>query len=398
MTPVSHHAPLALDGDHPPSGACGSELSVLLREGGIGLLRQVDAQRLGAALHARGGVDGVPEETIPRVQVAYDRTQDGARVYPDANFEAPLPGVLRVEGHNGDGGHDLLRELQDLCRVVLLRRFQVPDAEVRVTDGFDLKEAVLGRQGVHCRKEPVHHGHDLLGRQTRRELGIAHNVGEKNGHALKVFRLHPLPRLQLLRHARGHHAVEQVLVLVLRSRFLHLLGQNGFQARGNRLKGRPVVRVGLPTLFDEAHQRVRAVPSGPLHRSDVRALPRGVRLFYGGGAVLDDFAHARQKVCDVVSALIGFHRGRVCTTRADAVLEGPLSRHDLPDRDGEGVHVRSFRLVGRVVQALGGHVFRSAPEGHCAQLPRKPEVAYLAVVVVIHEDVRGLDVAVHKVG
>ena len=78
------------------------------------------------ALHAAGGVDGVPEEAVARHLGADDAGHDGARVHPGADLQALVRPVRhaahhgprqQVQRHRRDLGHVLFPWHTKVCRI-----------------------------------------------------------------------------------------------------------------------------------------------------------------------------------------------------------------------------------------------------------------------------------------
>mmetsp|Transcript_50959 Transcript_50959/g.124162 ORF Transcript_50959/g.124162 Transcript_50959/m.124162 type:complete len:232 (-) Transcript_50959:963-1658(-) len=180
-----------------------------------GVLGAVDAQCLTVALHARGRVDRVPKEAVPRIALAHDVGHNGARVEADTNVDGALGEVLLVDWHLASSGDDVEGEEGDSLRVVVLVLDQVCHSHPSVTNRLDLEDLVVLGEGIeHC-VQAVKHVCNLLRGQGRADVREADDIREEDGDGVLVLWLHLLPREELLDNVLREHIRQEACVLFL---------------------------------------------------------------------------------------------------------------------------------------------------------------------------------------
>ena len=189
--PEGDHVPLALDA-HPPAELDPDRaVRVLGPEQVGGALAALDVAGDRRGLHAAGRVDRVAEEGVLGVAVAHHARHARAGAQADADPDRPAGRVVLVDEGlrrgalrgEGEAGHDegVVRRLVE---------HHVGGAEVGVADGLYLVHAQPVGDAVEAVVEAVQQAVDLLGRDRRRDVGEAHNVGEVHGDGLLALRRH----------------------------------------------------------------------------------------------------------------------------------------------------------------------------------------------------------------
>mmetsp|Transcript_8110 Transcript_8110/g.22928 ORF Transcript_8110/g.22928 Transcript_8110/m.22928 type:complete len:673 (+) Transcript_8110:947-2965(+) len=345
----------------------------------VGLGGHVDAAGRRVRLHAAGGVHGVAEQAVPRVDGADDAGHHRPDVEAHPNAHRALLWVLAVHGHRRGSGDSIEGEPGDPQRVVGLRLGQPRRAHVRVSYGLDLEEAVDLGQLVELGVQAVQHVHDFLGRHLLGHAGKPHDVAEEDGHRVVRLGLHLLPLAQRLGHLGRQDVVQQRLLgLGARPAREHALGLLHLaDALLDLLQRRPAMRVLQPALLHEVQQRLR----------HSEAVPAEAPL-----------AVARRELRPQVLLAHGPHDVAQRRPPLDELIIWVPADPDFVHGDAQGVDVRFLRAARAFLEELRGHPQRGAPGQRAARRLEEgqPEVADLRGERGVDEDVLGLEVAVDE--
>mmetsp|Transcript_48158 Transcript_48158/g.121586 ORF Transcript_48158/g.121586 Transcript_48158/m.121586 type:complete len:427 (+) Transcript_48158:211-1491(+) len=174
-------------------------------------IAHVDRHGEAKALHAAGGVDGVPKEAVARALLANHARVGRAAVHAQPDFQR---GAAR-RSHAADSGYHVRCEGDSNARVVFLPT-QSAGYHVSIPDRLHLVRAMLLHQLIKGGEHVVQHGDDFRRAVRRRNLGEAHDVRKHHGDVLQLVRNRRLPLVEALDDTHGQDLVQNALVLAAR--------------------------------------------------------------------------------------------------------------------------------------------------------------------------------------
>mmetsp|Transcript_89867 Transcript_89867/g.253444 ORF Transcript_89867/g.253444 Transcript_89867/m.253444 type:complete len:225 (-) Transcript_89867:663-1337(-) len=158
-------------------------------------------------LHAAGGVDRIPEQTISRHQGADDTCDDSAAV--DAHTQT-YRGIIAggIRHHLNAVAHED-RKVGHGGSMMAVRLDETPDHHVCVADGLNLIDGKQGRTVVHHNVQAVQEVDHVDGIHFGRDRSEALDVGKEYGHALESLWRNWLPCPQKGCNLLGKHLVQE---------------------------------------------------------------------------------------------------------------------------------------------------------------------------------------------
>mmetsp|Transcript_39244 Transcript_39244/g.75214 ORF Transcript_39244/g.75214 Transcript_39244/m.75214 type:complete len:239 (+) Transcript_39244:834-1550(+) len=218
------------------------------------------------SFHLGGGGDGVPEETVARVEVAHHGGHHRACVEAHADVDGARVGVVLVHAHAVRGAHGVQREPGYSQGVVALGLRHASHAHVGVSDGLNLEQLVLRAEHIELCVETVQHVHDLRWGERGRQVRVPDNVTEEDGNVVVRLRINLPELLELGDHSGRNHLMQQCGVahsVAVPHCGTCVVGNDHLQAMSDLQDGRAPRRVLVPTLLNQFLQILRNVPGHP---------------------------------------------------------------------------------------------------------------------------------------